>query len=89
MRKAVNDTKRDTKPTILLRVISFLCNFVYGPTEEKLGDDYFYAIDYVYHCINVTPQGPANEILRIVVLHPRWALQTAPKAFSPDFTDFD
>ena len=41
VRKAVNDTKRDTKPTILLSVISFLCNLVYGPTEEKLGDDYF------------------------------------------------
>ena len=37
MRKAVNDTK----PTILFSVILYLCNLVYEPTEEKLGDDYF------------------------------------------------
>ena len=40
VRKAVNDTKRDTKPTILLSVVLYLCNLVYEPTEEKLGDDY-------------------------------------------------
>ena len=54
MRKAVNDTKRDTKPTILLSVVLYLCNLVYEPTEEKLGDDYFMFMT-VYHCINVTP----------------------------------
>ena len=51
MRKAVNDTK----PTILFSVILYLCNLVYEPTEEKLGDDYFMFMT-VYHCINVTPK---------------------------------
>ena len=58
--------------------------------QRRSSETTFFMFMTVYYCMNVTPQCPANEILRIVVLRPLWdAFKLYFKAFSPDFTNFD